>query len=157
MNEHPDDPSKLRGPTRTRGRHLTQRACALTVGAAIVFGLVACGDDEAPETAFCDAGDSLGANISGLADVDLITDGTSALDEQFAAIEDDVDQLRDSGSEVAADEIDALETATDDLGSALDDLGDDISVEGAESVANAAATVVTSANSVLDTLATTCP
>ena len=123
----------------------------------LVVGVAAgCGDDESPEAAFCDAADSLRADIDGLSDVDIIANGTSALTEQFDAIRSDVNELEDSGSDVAAGEIDGLDAAVKELGSSLDALGDDVSVDGARAVADAATTVVTEAGVVLDKLSTTC-
>lgn len=135
---------------RRTGR-VVRSVCAVTLGVTI---LAACGDSA--EDAFCDAGDSLRADIEGLGSVDIITNGTSALDEQFSAISSDLDDLRESGADVAAEEIDALGSATESLGTALDGLQADISVEGAQGVADAVSGVATAANAVLDKLATTC-
>jgi len=116
-----------------------------------------CGSDsESSEEAFCEARDSLRANVEGIAEIDVIAGGTDAISERFAAIKSDLQQLKDSGSEVAADEIVALESSVDELGSALEALGADISVEGALAVRNAASSVVTAAGDVLDRLSTTC-
>ena len=58
---------------------------------------------------------------------------TDAVTDQVEAIQSDVVQLRNSGSDVAADEISALGTAVDDLAAALDALGSDTSVDSAPS------------------------
>lgn len=143
-------------------RHVTasRRLQLATVAAALSFGsLAACGSDsdsESAEDAFCAAGDSLSSNISGIADIDIVSGGTDAITEQLSAIESDVDELRSSGADVAADEISALGTAVDELESALSDLGNDISVEAAQSVGTAVGSVVTAANSVLARLDATC-
>ena len=143
-------------------RHVTasRRLQLATVAAALSFGsLAACGSDsdsESAEDAFCAAGDSLSSNISGIADIDIVSGGTDAITDQVSAIQTDVDELRESGVDVAADEISALETAVDDLATALGDLGDDISVEGAQAVGNAVGSVVASAGDVIERLDSTC-
>ncbi len=83
-----------------------QRIGLAAVAALSIGTLAACGSDsESSEDTFCDAGDSLRSNIEGIADIDIVSGGTDAVTEQFDAIESDVEQLRDSGSDVAADEI----------------------------------------------------
>lgn len=130
------------------------------VGAVLAVGsLAACGsdsDDESAEDKFCAAGDSLRSNISGIADIDIVSGGTDAITEQVSAIQTDVDELRESGADVAADEVSALQTAIDELDSALSDLGGDISVESAQAVGNAVGSVVTSAGDVIERLDSTC-
>jgi len=64
--------------------------------------------------------------------------------------------LRESGSDVASDEISALETAVNDFGAAVDALGDDISVEGAKTAGTALTGITTAANGVFDKLSSTC-
>ena len=143
--------ARPRTPQRARG-------LAVLAGALLTMGLVAgCGDDESPEEAFCSAGDSLESNIEGLGDIDLVSEGTNALDQQFSAIQSDLDELRDSGSDVAADEIAALETAVDALGDDLNALGDDISAESASAVGDSLNSVVTTAQAVVTRLQSTCP
>ncbi len=119
--------------------------------------LAACGDDEpSPEEAFCAAGDSLRTDIAGLRDVDIVANGTSAFDEPFASIRADLEALKSSGSDVAADEIAALDTAVTQLGTSIDGLGANISVEAARAVGDSAKAAVTAADAVLEKLNTTC-
>lgn len=143
----------------TIGQRPLRRWSRIAVCAVLVVGVAAgCGDDDdSPEGAFCDAAESLRTDINGLGDIDIIAGGTSALQEQFSAIQSDANELKDSGADVAADEIDGLDAAVEELGSALDALGADVSVDGARAVADAATTVVTAAGAVLDKLSTTCP
>jgi len=114
------------------------------------------GDGQSSEDAFCAAGDSLRSNISGIADIDIVSGGTDAITDPLSAIQSDVDELRDSGSDVAADEISALETAVDELDSALGDLGDDVPVAAAQAVGNSVGSVLTAAGNVLERLNSTC-
>ncbi|MDG1267140.1 MAG: hypothetical protein P8O03_12520 [Ilumatobacter sp.] len=131
---------------------------AAAVVAALSLGtLSACGSDgESPEDAFCDAAVSLQTNIEGIADVDIISGGTDAVTDQVEAIQSDVVQLRNSGSDVAADEISALGTAVDDLAAALDALGSDTSVDSAQAVVSSAGAVVVSAGAVYNRFDSVC-
>ncbi len=140
--------------TVERLRRRPSRTVAFLAGVALLVGLAAgCGDDTDPITAFCDAGDSLRADIDGLSEVDVVSGGTDALSEQLDAISGDIDSLRDSGEDVAAQEIEALDTSVDQLGTAIDSLGDDGAVSDVADGVNA---VIASAQAVFDELATTC-
>lgn len=127
------------------------------VAALSLATLSACGSDsESSEDAFCDAGDSLQSNVEGIADIDIVSGGTDAVTDQVEAIQSDIDQLSDSGSDVAADEISALETAVDEVAAALDGLGDDISIENAQAIAASVTAVVSAAGAVYERLDTVC-
>jgi len=157
MNHHETVDVAGTGPERTKRNSETRRLVAILALAALTLGVVSgCGSDESAEDAFCDAGDSLQANVEGIKEIDVIANGSSAISEQFDAIESDLEKLKDSGSDVAADEISALESAVDELNDALDALGDDISVEAAQGVGNSVSSVVAAAESVLAKLTTSC-
>jgi hypothetical protein len=145
--------------TRNRPIRITTsyRALATAIAACLALGVAACGSDEpTAEEVFCEAGDSLQTDINALADLDLISEGTDGLKERFSIIESDLDQLRKSGSDVASEEISALETAVDDFGNAVNALGDDISVEGAQAAGTALTGITTAASGVFDKLSSTC-
>jgi hypothetical protein len=128
-------------------------------GLLLIIGpATACSDDDpSPEEAFCEAGDSLRADVDGLADLDLIAGGTNALNERVEAIRTDIDELKKSGTEVAKEEVGALETTVDELRAALEAVGDDVTVDGARDAAAAASGVIEAAGAVFDKLAATCP
>lgn len=135
----------------------TRRWSVALVATLSLATLSACGSDgESSEDAFCDAGDSLRSNVEGIADIDVVSGGTDAVTDQIDAIQSDVDQLRESGADVAADEISELETAVDDVSSALQGLGDDISVENAQSVSSSVGAVVTAAGALYERLDSAC-
>jgi hypothetical protein len=138
-----------------------RRAVGVVVLAGLSLGFASgCGSDESAESAedvFCDAGDSLRTNIETIVDIDVLAGGTDAISERFTAIESDLQQLQDSGSDVAADAISALDVAVDDLGSAVEALGEDISVANAQQIATSVTDVVSAASDVLEQLSTTCP
>ncbi|MFT6290227.1 MAG: hypothetical protein ACJAR2_000814 [Ilumatobacter sp.] len=137
-----------------------RRAAGVVVLASLSLGFTSgCGSDQAAgssEDVFCAAGDSLRTNIETIGDIDLIDGGTDAISERFSAIESDLQQLQDSGSDLATNEISALDSAIDDLGSALEALGRDISVTNARQIATSVADVVSTAGDVLERLSTTC-
>ncbi|HUW01690.1 MAG TPA: hypothetical protein VMW08_05020 [Acidimicrobiales bacterium] len=136
------------------------RPVAVFAGALMTLGvLTACGSDDSgttPEDAFCEAGDSLKTDVGSLADLDLVADGTNGLEDQLTAIKSDIDDLRSSGQEVAAPEIDALDSALDELKSTAETLGDSPSVQAVADAATSVTGVVTSAQAVFDTLDSTC-
>lgn len=138
-----------------RSLRLVASACTTVV---LLGAFSACGsDDEASrEAAFCNAGDSLRTDIAAVGDIDILSEGTNGLNERFIAIETDLKELVDSGSDVAADEIEALDSAVSELGSALEALGDDVSVDGARAVGTALTNVTAAASATLDILSNTC-
>ncbi len=99
----------------------------------------------------------LAVDIETIGDIDIVAGGTDAVTERFEAIESDLTQLQDSGSDVAADEISALDSAVDDLGSALKDLAGGVSVDDAQQLGTSVSAVVSAAGDVLERLSTTCP
>ncbi|MBT4985044.1 MAG: hypothetical protein HOJ85_02500 [Ilumatobacter sp.] len=96
------------------------------------------------------------SNIETIGDIDIIAGGTDAVSERFEAIESDLKQLQDSGSDVASDEISALDSAVSDLGSALGGLSGGVSVEDAQQLATSVTAVVNAAGDVIERLSTTC-
>ena len=141
-------------PNRTRS-FLT-----IALGAMLsVSFLAACGDDDdaTPEEAFCDAGDSLETNVQALCDLDLVAEGTDALEEQRGAIEPDLTDMKETGSQVAGEQIADVETAVADLETSLNDLGGELSVDNAASAIDAVSRIVTSAQAVYTELDSTCP
>lgn len=158
MSQHETVHASVPNPAHGLRADRIRRVVGVLVITVVSLSFAAgCGSDgESSEDAFCEAGDNLRTNVEGIAEIDVIAGGTDAISEKFSAIQSDLQQLQDSGSDVASDEISLLESAVDELDSALGALGDDISVEAALAVANSAASVVTAAGDVLDRLSTTC-
>ena len=132
----------------------------LTIALAAILSvsfLAACGDDdESPEEAFCNAGDSLESDVQALSDLDIVAEGTDGLDEQLGSIESDLTEMKEAGTEVAGEQIAELETAIADLETSLDDLGGDLTVDNAGTAIDAVSRIVTSAQAVRTELASTC-
>ncbi len=153
-NDAERETAKHPSPRRAQSR----RVVGIVALAGLSLGFAsACGSDESSDDAFCDAGDSLQSNIETIGDIDIVAGGTDAVTERFEAIESDLTQLQDSGSDVAADEISALDSAVDDLGSALKDLAGGVSVDDAQQLGTSVSAVVSAAGDVLERLSTTCP
>ena len=128
----------------------------MAAGVLACIGLLgACGSDDA-EQSYCQAGDDLRSSISGLTDVNIVSDGTSALGEQVDSIESDINALRESGADAASDEIDALDDAVEQLDTVLGDLGSEVSADGAKAAIEAVGSVTGAAGDVIDKLSTAC-
>ena len=151
LNEAP----QTAGPTSFQVR--SRRVVSVVALAGLSLGFAsACGSDDSSEDAFCDAGDSLRSNIETIGDIDIVAGGADAFTERFEAIESDLTLLKDSGSDVASDEIATLETAVSDLGTALAGLSGGVSVEDAEQLVSSITAVSTSVDAVIERLSTTC-
>ena len=117
------------------GRRLHVAAAA----AVLVLAGAACGDDDdassttsttaAATTApgpvgsasaeLCPARDDLRASISGLADVDVVRNGTSAITDALGQIRDDLDAVRSTAGADVQPQVDAFQQAVDELQTAL--------------------------------------
>ena len=139
-------------------RFLTRALVLVVLGLAIA----ACGDDSSssddttPEEAFCSAGDQFETDVAALGDVDVVADGTDAVQSAFDTIRDDTDALVAAGQDVAADDINAVEASVDQLGAALSDLSGELTSENASEVVDAITNIGTAADSLQTTLTDTC-
>lgn len=150
-----DEAPQTAGPTSFQVR--LRRVVSVVALSGLSLGFAsACGSDDSSADAFCDAGDRLRSNIETIGDIDIVAGGADAVTERFEAIQSDLTLLKDSGSDVASDEIAALESAVSDLGSALAGLSGGVSVEDAEQLVSSITAVLTSADAVIEQLSTTC-
>ena len=140
-------------------RSPTRSFLTIALGAILsVSFLAACGDDDdaSPEEAFCDAGDSLQSDVQALGDLNIVAEGTAALEEQLGAIKSDLTEMKTSGYDVAGEQIANVETAVADLESSLQSLGGDLTVDNASDALDAVSQIVTSAQAVYTELTSTC-
>ena len=131
----------------------------LVVGAGLGIALLAgCGndDDKSAQDKYCEAGQSLESSVLALGNVDLIAEGTDALEPALGAVVDDVKELRDTASDAATDDVNALQESLDNLGSAISGLGDEVTAENVSTLATEVQNVSTSAQAVYGTLSD-CP
>jgi hypothetical protein len=127
---------------------------------AAALALVACGDDsdsgQSDEQAFCEAGDQLETDVAALSEVDVVAEGTNAVDEALNTLRADTEALVVSGQEFAADDINELERAVDGLGVALDDLDGELTAANGAAVLDAFSVIGTAADNLQTTLTETC-
>ena len=131
----------------------------LVVGAGLGIALLAgCGsdDDESAQDKYCEAGQSLESSVAALGNLDLVAEGTDGLESALSAVEDDVNELRDTASDAAADDVSALEESLDNLESAISGLGGEVTSENVSTLSTAVQNVSTSAQAVYGTLSD-CP
>ena len=83
----------------------------------------------------CDDRDALRDSVDELRNVNVVEDGTSALDAAVSGVEQAVDALAQSGSDAIRPELDAVKSSLSKLGSAISD----VSSTGLQPVATAAA------------------
>lgn len=106
----------IRISTRSR---LSTRIAGGVAAVAMVASLAACGDtDEQAST--CDALKDLSAQVTGLANVDLVGEGTSALNEQINAIETSWNSAKDAADNQFASQFAALQSSLTALGSTVE-------------------------------------
>ncbi|MGA9279477.1 hypothetical protein [Ilumatobacter sp.] len=145
------------GETRRRGgrRAVTAVLVVVSLGA-----LAACGGSdtgsESSQEAFCDAGDRLRTDVEGIATLDFLSGDTDGLSEQFDAIRSDLDELSESGSDVASEEIDDLQAAVDEFGASVESLTDGFSIDAAGAVADSVGDLVTAASAAFERLSSAC-
>ena len=139
------------GRVGTRRRSVRVGAAVMLVAAVVAAG---CGsdDDESAQDRYCAAGASFESSLDELAGLDLVAEGTDGLNAAVDQVQSDLDDLRDSASDAAADEVSALEEAVDDLTDAISTLGGDLTSDNASAVGTAIDNVSAAAQSVLDTL-----
>ena len=140
---------------------------------AVVLVLGACGDDDdddggggqaatttttAGGDELCPAVDDLRQDVGALDDVDVVQEGTSAVEDQLDAIRDDLSQIRQAAPDTAPDEADAFDRALTSLDDAGEAVGDgELTAESARDLADAAASTVRTGDSYLQALDEACP
>ncbi len=121
-----------------------------------MVALTACGDDESAQERYCEAGEQLESSVTALANLDLIAEGTNGLEAAVGEVEDDINTLRETASEAAADDVETLGQSFSGLESAIAGLSGEISQENVTALTTAVQDVGTAAQGVYATL-TDCP
>lgn len=146
------------------------------VGAlAVLLALGACGDDddgdetadstttaEATTTstgeALCDAVDDLEQDIGSVGDIDVVAEGTNAVEASLSAIRDDFAEIRELVPDTAPEEADAFESALTSLDDAITAVGDGtLTAESAQDVVAAVTSTVGAGQDYLRALDDACP
>jgi hypothetical protein len=151
-------------------RHLA-RAGAL----ATLLALSACGDDDDGDQAanstttaeatttstsdeLCAAVDDAEQDIGALADIDVLAEGTDAVEASLTTIREDLAELRDLAPETAPDEADAFDNALASLGDAITAVGGgSLTAESAQDVVAAGASTIEAGQAYLGALDDACP
>ena len=148
----------IRSIPRSRAR--TRRwLAAATVVAAVLSLTAACGDDDSSSTGsgsgdagastqeVCDQVDALQSSLTGLSQVDVVQNGTSAVSAQLDEIEKDTDALAESTGNEFEPEVDDLKSSLSDLQTTLGETGSDTAsinalIDGIQLVATSATNLV---------------
>ena len=143
---------------------------ALAVAAVAVAGLlVGCGSSStsgsgtpAPTAsgtpAVCTQANALASSVQQLADIDVIKQGTSALNTAVQNVQTQVQALSQSASEQFKPQVDALQSAINNLQTVLHNLGSSPNpAQAAGQIPSAVTQVTTDTQNLLSALSSTCP
>jgi hypothetical protein len=139
---------------------------ALAVALATVLALSACGDDDddqaatstTNEEALCDAVDAAGDDIRALGDIDVVAEGTDAVEASLTTIREDLAELKELVPDTAPDEAEAFDSALSSLGDAISAVGDgSLTAESAQDVVAAGTSTVEAGQAYLGALDDACP
>jgi hypothetical protein len=140
--------------TTQRMTHTGHGIRRMTVVACLgALALGACGsDEESAQDQYCQAGADLRSSLASLVDLDLLASGTDGLNDAIGQVSDDVDALRDSASDAAADDVEALEASVNELEESISTLGGELSSDNLTAVSDAIGEVSAAAQAVISTL-----
>jgi hypothetical protein len=151
---------------------MRDRALAGALAALLAVG--ACGDDddgdqaassttaEATTTstgeALCAAIDDVERDVGALGDIDVLAEGTDAVEASLTTIREDLAELRELAPDTAPDEAEALDGSLTSLEDAITAVGDEsLTVESARDVVTAGASTLEAGLDYLDALDDACP
>ena len=142
---------------------------------ATLLALSACGDDDdgdqaansttTAEATTTSAGDELCAaiddaeqDIAALGDIDVLAEGTDAVEASLTTIREDLAEIRELAPDTAPEEAEALDSALGSLGDAITAVGDgSLTAESAQDVVAAATSTVEAGQAYLGALDDECP
>ncbi len=130
--------------------------------AAIAIFAIACGDDDndssaTPTPSVCDAEEALDQAVTNLADLDVVSEGTNALNAAVADVKTELGDLKTAVGSDVADEVDALDTAVSDAEETLSGIDNDATLnEKIDAVQSAFTGVATAAADLKDALSQEC-
>jgi hypothetical protein len=134
--------------------------CSLTV--AIAMLAIACGDDDGegdatPTPSVCDAEEAFQQSVTDLTDINVVSEGTNALNAAVANVKTELDDLKTAVGSGVADEVDDLETAVSDAEDTLSGIDNDATLnEKIDDVQSAFTGVATAAAALKDALSQEC-
>jgi hypothetical protein len=144
---------------------------ALAGTLASLLALTACGDDAdgdqpansttaelATTQALCAAIDDVEQDIRALGDIDVLDEGTDAVEAILSAIREDSAEIREVAPETAPDEAEAFDTSLASLDDAMAALGDQPpDAQSVQDVVSAGASTIEAGRAYLDALDDACP
>ena len=94
----------------------------------VAGGLTSCSSDADPGTAaatpsgpdVCDSADALRTSLAELGDVQVVQEGTGALEAAWSAVQDDWARFADAARDEYRDEVDGVQAEADAVGDAVD-------------------------------------
>jgi hypothetical protein len=146
---------------------------ALAGALAIVLALSACGDDDdqaanstttaEPTTTsngdeLCAAIDDAEQAIGALADIDVLAEGTDAVEARLTTMREDLAEIKELAPDTAPEEAEAFDSAMASLDDAITALGDgSLTAESAQDVVTAGASTIEAGQAYLGALDDACP
>ncbi|HET6921158.1 MAG TPA: hypothetical protein VFI46_17100 [Jiangellaceae bacterium] len=148
---------------------------ALAGALAILLALSACGDDddgdqaanstttaEATTTstreALCAAIDDVEQDIRALGDIDVLAEGTDAVEASLTTIREDLDEIKELAPDTAPEEAEAFDTALASLDDAIAALGDGSpTAQSVQDIVAAGASTIEAGQAYLGALDDACP
>jgi hypothetical protein len=143
---------------------MRHHALAAALAGLIVLG--ACGDDDddqaasstTNEEALCDAVDTAEDDIQALGDIDVLAEGTDAVEASLTTIRDDVAEIRELAPDTAPEEAEAFDNALASLDDAITALGDEpLTAESAQDLVAAGTSTIEAGQAYLGALDDACP
>jgi hypothetical protein len=148
---------------------------ALAGALATLLAISACGDDDDGEQAanstttaeatttstsdaLCAARDDAEQDIRALGDIDVLAEGTDAVEASLTTIRDDLAEIRELAPDTAPDEAEAFDNALASLDDAITALGDEpLTAESAQDIVAAGTSTIETGQTYLGALDDACP
>jgi hypothetical protein len=136
------------------------RTCVVAVVTVTLgTGLAACSSDDGGESStpdVCASADAFRGSLGELRDVQVVQEGTDALDSAWTTVDDAWTQLAADAKAEYGDQVDGVQAAADDVRAALDDAQDQRSAQTLGSAATAVGTFLQDADALADEVDSTC-
>jgi hypothetical protein len=150
------------------------RRRALAGALAILLALSACGDDDdgdqaanstttaeattSTREALCAAIDEVEQDIRALGDIDVLAEGTDAVEASLTTIREDLDEIKELAPDTAPEEAEAFDTALASLDDAIAALGDrSPTAQSVQDIVAAGASTIEAGQAYLGALDDACP
>jgi hypothetical protein len=104
----------------------------------------------------CASADALRSSLSALADVQVVQEGSDALDEAWTRVEDDWSQLADDAGDQYAEQVDGVQADADSVQTAVDAATANPSAQTLGAAAGAVGVFLQNASALVDEVRSTC-